>query len=393
MKKKLLFVIPSLDAGGAEKSLVNLLNTLDPHRFSVDLFLFAKRGLFLAQVPEFVRIITPGAAMVTFQKPVLKSMLTFLGEGKIKMAWNRLRFAQINKLHRNSAVAEQKSWRYLQSAVESLPATYDAAVGFLEKSSVYFMVDKVRAKKKVGFIHNDYTKLRLDKNFDTPFFEKLTKIVSVSDECVGVLNQEFPQFRGKIVLMHNIVSSKLINSLAEAYIPAIKGNVIISVGRLHPQKGFDLAIEAAKILKDQDVKFQWSIIGEGPERGRLQTLIMQYELDDYVHLPGLKDNPYPYIRQASLLVQPSRYEGKSIVIDEAKILAKPIILTNFTTAKDQIKNNVNGMIVDMTAEAIAEGIMKYMTEPEFTQQIIANLQLEHFGTESEIEKFYEIINA
>src|SRR5690606_23534715 len=125
---------------------------------------------------------------------------------------------------------------------------------------------------------------------------------------------------------------------------------------------FDLAIEAAKILKDRGVKFQWSIIGEGPERDRLQALITQYELDDYVYLPGLKDNPYPYIRQASLLVQPSRYEGKSLVIDEAKILAKPIILTNFTTAKDQIKHNVNGMIVDMTAEAIAEGIMKYMTE-------------------------------
>ena len=391
MKKKLLFVIPSLDAGGAEKSLVNLLNTLDPKRFSVDVFLFTKRGLFLTQVPEFVRIITPGADMVTFQKPVLRSMLTFLGEGKVKMAWNRLRFAQINRLHRNRTVAEQRSWPYLRSSVGLLPGSYDAAIGYLEKSSVYFTVDCVRSKIKMGLIHTFYSKLDADKSIDSQYFNALAKLITVSAECASDLAANFPEFSSKMIVIHNIVSVQLIRSMSVYQVEDIGPNPIVSIGRLVELKGFDLAIEAAKILKDRGVKFQWSIIGEGPERDRLQALITQYELDDYVYLPGLKENPYPYIRQASLLVQPSRYEGKSIVIDEAKILAKPILLTDFSTAKDQIDNEVDGLIVEMNAEAIATGVQRFLEDEKFRHEVAAQLADGNFGTEEEIEKFYSLI--
>jgi len=391
MKKKLLFVIPSLDAGGAEKSLINLLNTIDETRFSVDLYLFTHRGLFLSQVPQFVNILAKNDDIKVFQKSLLSSVIEFLKKGKVVSALHRIQFFLTNKTSNNSSTAEQYSWKYIKKSFDSIDEEYDAAIGFLEKSSIYFVVDKVKSKNKIGFIHNDYNKLSLDKMFDKHYFKYLKHIATVSEQCVEVLKKEFPESASKVKLVNNIVSSKLIKSLSEESIERLKTNSIVSVGRLHPQKGFDVGLEAVTILKDKNIDFHWYIIGEGNERSNLEASIAKNNLDDYVTLLGLKKNPYPYIKQTKVFVQPSRYEGKSIAIDEAKILCKPIILTNFTTAKDQINHNINGLICEMTPLAIAESILKYLEDEEFTNSIVSNLQADHFGTEAEIEKFYQII--
>ena len=390
-KKKLLFVIPSLGAGGAEKSLVNLLNVIDPERYEVDLFLFSTTGLFLPQLPDFVKVLPKPKRMTTFQLPLLESVLQFISKGKLSMIWNRVMFAMVQRWHSNKAKAEQCSWKFLSKAVKPLTREYDAGIGFLEKSSIYFVVDFVNAKSKIGFIHNDYTQLHLDPKFDALYFRRLNYIATVSKECVESLTNVFPEYRSKVKLVHNIVSAKLIDSLAQEFEPVLEANAIVSVGRLHPQKGFDMAVQAAAILKKKNINFHWYILGEGPERQNLESLIEKHRLQNHFSLFGLKENPYPYIRQAKVFVQCSRYEGKSIAIDEAKILAKPILLTDFTTAKDQIENEVNGLIVEMNSGAIAEGILKYFQNQSFKESVTLKLTTENFGTEREIEKFYELI--
>jgi glycosyltransferase involved in cell wall biosynthesis len=106
----------------------------------------------------------------------------------------------------------------------------------------------------------------------------------------------------------------------------------------------------------------------------------------------LKENPYPYVRQCTLYVQPSRYEGKSIAIDEAKILGKPIVVTNFSTAKDQIKSDVNGIIVEMNPDALATTIATLLVDKQHQNVLVNNLSNEQLGTESEINKLYELLN-
>ena len=127
------------------------------------------------------------------------------------------------------------------------------AIGFLEKTSIYYCVDKVKANKKIGFIHNDYDKMKMDYNVDIHYFKKLDKIFSVSEECVTVLKNRFPSENNKIDLMYNIVSTKMINKMAnieskDLYNRKDDEKIIISIGRLHHQKGFELAIEACKKL-------------------------------------------------------------------------------------------------------------------------------------------------
>ena len=393
MKKKLAFVIPSLDAGGGEKALVSLLNVIDFQRYDVDLVLFKNRGLFLNMLPKDVRVITPGGDYATFSLGLGKSLLRFLLQFKLSLFWHRLQFALTSKTNKHVARAEQHNWKHLSASMATIPGDYDAAIGFLEKSSVYFAVDKIKAKKKLGFIHTNYTDMGMDADFDRPYFQKLDAIVTVSDECENVLKKVFPEFADKISVLQNVVSPGMIRQLAEngSAPELVKTPAIVSVGRLHPLKGFDLAVEACAMLVSRGIPVQWFVIGDGGERIRLEKMIADRKLENHFYLIGLRENPYAYVRKAAIYVQPSRVEGKSIAIDEAKILAKPMVVTNYATVADQIRNGVNGLVSDISPEGIADGIQTLLNDTAMQRRFTENLSQESLGTEAEVEKFYRLI--
>ena len=392
MKKKILFVLPSLDAGGAEKSLVNLLNCIDFNQYDVDLVLFKNTGIFLKQLPSKVTIIDLGGDYEVFTKCILYSMLDFLKQRKWSLALNRITFTIKNKFI--GPTSEQHSWKNIRRSIPTLTHEYDAAIGFLEKSSIYFTVDCVSAKKKIGFIHTDYDEQKLNKNFDANYFKKLDAVATVSEKCVSILQKNFPEQKEKMKLIYNIVSDSLIRKMAEEKISDLDETkpIFVSIGRLIMQKGFESAIEAAVILKNKNIDFTWYIIGEGALRVKLEELVKLHNLQNHFVLLGLRENPYPYIKKATIFLQPSKYEGKSIAIDEAKILNKPIIVTNFSTAKDQIDDNVNGLIVDMNSESIADGIIKLLNSQSLQDKFKLNLSNEQLGSEDEIFKFYKLLD-
>lgn len=389
VKKKLLFVINHLGCGGAERSLVSLLNTLDYTRYEVDLFLFKHEGVFIKYLPTQVQLLEEPASYRYFDMPVKQALLGSLRRGRLDLFQARIRFGFIFRSETNRARCEQRAWKHVAQSFEPLRKPYDAAIGFLEKNPIYYCLDKVDAKKKIGFIHNDYDQLGMDASIDLPYFEKLDHIVTVSDQCADVLKQRFPMYQHKIGVMHNIVSPHTIHELARETIEtARKGTIkLITVGRLTVQKGLDLAIRACKQLVDAGYPIEWTVIGEGDDRGRLEELILHNGLEHHFQLVGLKENPYPYIKAADIYVQPSRFEGKAIAVDEAKILQKPIILTDYSTAHDHIKHGVNGLIVEMIPESIAQGIKHLIDHPAVRKLLIQQLAKESLGTESEITKF------
>ncbi|MEV5025989.1 glycosyltransferase [Paenibacillus sp. LPE1-1-1.1] len=393
MKKKLLFVMNNLNCGGAEKSLLSLFQTIDYSRYEVDLYLFKHEGIFLDKLPEQVTVLEEPPLYHYFDMSIKSACVSCLKSGRYRLAFSRVKAGYIFTTEKNPAKREQRAWKHLSRALPRLNKKYDVAIGFLEKNPVYFAVEKVNAMKKIGFIHNDYEKLRMDSNLDIPFFGKLDYLVTVSDGCGEVLEQKFPQYKQKIKVIHNIVSPSIINrmSLDKTELEQHKGITIVSIGRLNYQKGFELAIEASKALVHQGYDFKWYVIGEGEERVKLESLIEESGLTNHFFLIGIKENPYPYIQEADIYVQPSRFEGKSIAIDEAKILKKPIIVTNFSTAKDQIIHNHNGLIVDMNAAALNEGIRRLIEDKNLRLFFSEQLAQEQLGSESEIEKLYALI--
>lgn len=397
MKKKLLFVMPSLSSGGGERSLVNLLTRIDYEAYEVDLFLFSHEGLFMEYVPKQVRLLPLPDDYRMFALPLRASAMRLLLHGKLPLAYSRLMFSLRNRYAPNVSVREQYNWKYVAKALGKLPRTYDAAIGFLEKTSTYFCVDKVEAEKKIGWVHIDYDELGMDPRFDVSFFEKLDHIVTVSEECAEILKRRFPEQRRKVQVIRNIVSPAVIRQMAAEedgdLFDRRKGEtVILSIGRLHAQKGFEMAVSACRILLDRGFNVSWHIIGEGDEREMLTKLIRSLSLEERFRLLGLKSNPYPYMKQADLYVQTSRFEGKSIAIDEAKIMSKPIVVTHFSTAADQIEDGADGLIVGMDPEAIADGIERLIRNGELRSQMSERLRQEPLGTEDEIFRLYGLLN-
>lgn len=396
MKKKLLFVMPSLSAGGGEKSLVNLLSQIDFTVYNVDLFLFNKTGIFLNSLPTEVNILELEDNYKVFTSGLKSSFTNFLKTGKVNLAYYRTLFAIKNRLNNNVSLAEQYTWKYKSKALGLLEKEYDMAVGFLEKSSIYFIVEKVKSKKKIGWIHTNYSNSKMDPSFDEPYFKRLDQIVTVSEECARSLRNYFPHMQEKISIIYNIISPKVINTLAKREIEeniSFQKNFIniITVARLSYEKGIDLAINSCKILVDKGYKIKWYVLGDGNEREKLEKLIENNKLQSNFTLLGIKENPYPFIRAADIYVQPSRYEGKSIAIDEAKILQKPIIVTNFETAKDQISNGKNGIIVGNDEEEVTRGIETFIKNKDLINIVKNNLSKEKLGTEDEIKKLYEFV--
>jgi glycosyltransferase involved in cell wall biosynthesis len=396
-KINLLFVMPDLSAGGGEKSLVNLLSHINYEMYQVDLILFNKSGVFIDSLPKEVIVLDMPENHQIFSDGLKNSLGRFMLKGRMNLAYARFMFTLKNRIFKHHATSEQNTWKYYSRSLEVLDKEYDAAIGYMEKSSIYFVVEKVKAKKKIGWIHTNYSTSGMDDDFDTPYFSRLDHLVTVSEECAKSLVSHFSHLQSKVKVIYNIISPHIINQLSENGIPNemisdAKHTKIVTIARLSNEKGIDIAIKSCKLLVSRGYSIQWYILGEGSERERLEDLIQGYDLETNFHLLGIKENPYPYIKASDIYVQPSRYEGKSLAIDEAKILQKPIVVTNFETAKDQLQHGVDGIIVELSEEALCNGIEMLIRDQAMKDRLVNNLGTQKLGTEGEIRKLYDIVN-
>ena len=348
MKKKLLFVMESLGIGGAEKSLVTLLSQLDYSKYEVDLFLFRKEGDFLRLLPKEVRVLEVPEEFKEFILSPKESILALIKNKRIKLLL--LKFIElINIIFSNYILKKEYiGWNLISKSINTINTKYDVAIGFLEKKSIYFVVDKVKAKNKIGWIHTDYDKVEHNHKIDCKKFKFLNKIVTVSEHCKEVMQREYPEYRNKIEVISNMISSNLINDMANEKIEDIKVNknttVICTVARLTEAKGIDIAINCCERLINKNKNIKWIVIGDGDKRNELQELINRKNLNEYFILMGSRYNPYPYIKNCDIYVQPSKWEGFGITVLEAKALNKPILVSNIPEFIEQIEDNKTGLI-------------------------------------------------
>lgn len=389
MKKKLLIVMMNLNNGGAERSLVNFLQLCDYDRYDIDLLLFKKEGMFLEQVPIKVNMLESCREIRTLYSNLWGGIFS------LKSCW--LKMIQIfgtyisAKSTKSGIEKGQYRWiNFYRKHIPILAKKYDTAISFVEGEPMYYLVDKVTAQKKIAFIHTDYSKINANIEYDLAYFEQLDKVISISNKCVSILKEMFPTVKNKFMLLPNLISSDVIKKMANEFQPVeMTENItyLLSIGTLTRLKGFDMAVQAAKILKERGLKFKWIIIGKGIKHEELQKQVNSNHVEDVIFFIGARLNPYPYIKKANIIVQTSRYEGKSMVLDEAKILGKPIVVTNYDTVRDQIDDK-EGIIVGMSPAEIANGIMK-MNKMQDKYEMY--LKQNEYGTEKEIEKYYEVL--
>lgn len=387
--KKILFVMMSLYNGGAEKSLVNLLNELPKDKFDISVLLFKKEGIFLRQVPEEVCILETPRALLGLFSPLTKAK---------KYSFIKLWGTAISHFKESSA-AKRAAYRwqnYYTQRIPELEGTYDIAIAYISGEVMYYVDEKVKAERKIVWVHNDYKMEALPRDYDKLYMQNMNAIATISDGCADILKDVFPEFKNKIYTIANITSSEVIKKQANEFYPmeyTKEETLILSIGRLTEQKGVDIAIDAAKILKNKGVFFKWYVIGSGRLKTLLEKKIKKNGLNDRFFLLGPRENPYPYIKNCTVFVQTSRFEGKSVVLDEAKILCKPIVVTNYPTVRDQIEDGKEGMIVPINAEGIADGIQKMLKNEELWNGYAEYLKAYEYGNRDEVQKYIELIEG
>ena len=394
-KKSVLFVNFSLHSGGIEKSLVTLLHLFDYEKYDVDLQLFADEGLFLPRVPEQVNHL-PSLFPPEYRLQIRRALPALLRQKKPLVALCRLLVSFAGKTPGGMGDRLARMWRIEKHFVRAPKKEYDAVVAFMEGQPIYYAVTKVKAKRKIGFIHGDYKAMGLDEDYDRRFFGRLHALCTVSESCRDALCEVFPQWENRFFVIYNIISPAFLRKLAQEpadFGDSFAGPRLLTIARLAPQKGLDLALLAALILKKRGYSFRWYIIGVGPEEADLRDQAEALGLNDTVFFLGEKANPYPYVRACTVYVQPSRFEGKSIAVDEAMALAKPILLTDFSTAADQIDSGKTGLIVPLSPDGIAQGLQQLLDNASLRNAYSKSLAALDLSNEGEISKLYDLIEG
>lgn len=346
-KKKIIFVIESLSLGGAEKSLVTLLNNLDFEALQVTLLLFNRGGIFEKYIPKEVRVIKGANPRLTL--------------------WDRMRY-KVGKMLPNQKLHEaQLFWSIAGGKMQALPDHYDVAVAYNQQLVTYYVSEYVSADRKLAWMNTLYKNACYNAVFDFPFFRKFEKIVGVSPEAEASLQEVFSAAGLKIdtFMIKDIIDRRVIEqqSLEQPGVQ-FKNEVIniVTVCRLAPPKGLSIAIGAAEKLKQAGLRFHWYIVGEGTERPKLESEIAGKNLQDDVTLSGATDNPYPFMRHCDIYVQTSLVEGLGMSVIEAVMLKKPVVCTNFDTAAAIV--TPRDLVVKKEASAVADAIKFFIENPD-----------------------------
>ena len=391
-KKKILFIINNLHCGGAENALVSLLEVFDYDKYEVDLLLMKNEGVFLKKLPKEVQLLPSPAEISYFDMSIKQAILKSLAGFRLDIILARLVYFFYVRNEPIPTIKDQKLWRALRICLPKLPQKYDVAISYLENIPNCYNVDKVTSAKKIAFIRNDYAKLGMNPELDRPYFKQLTALLTVSKSCEAILQKLFSDLPIQIGTMQSVFSLETIKVMAEEPIEEdFSGTTIVSVGRLYPQKGFDLAIDACSQLVQKGYDIKWYVLGEGTLRGELQQQIDSLQLTDHFFLIGQKENPYPYLQKATIYAQTSRFEGKSRATEEAKILQKIILATNFPTVGDQLIHLENGYIVALNPEAIADGVIQLIENISIREQLQHNLSASQINNEQELKILYDLI--
>lgn len=394
-KKDILFIVNSLNCGGAEKALISLLQSLDYSKYNVDLFVFKHEGLFFENIPKEVTILKEQNRVSYFYQSSIKALITATIKLDYRTVFSKIMHIILSKIYPSGVLVEQYFWKYYSLSIDKLTKNYDVAIGFQEKNPIYFCIDKVNAKIKIGWIHTDLENLKIDFENELYYFKKLNYIVTVSDGLSNRLKIKLPQFASKIKVIENSISSKTITDLSKESIEIQFDNDyfnIVYVGRIAKEKGLFMALEAISSLINKGLKIRWYLIGDGNQKEELLKIAQQNNITENLFFLGLKNNPYPYVKKSNCFLLPSFFEGKSISLEEAKILHKPIVITNFSSANDQINDGVTGLIAAMNPMSIAHKLEQLILNKELQLELEKNLKNSSFGTDEEVSKFYNLID-
>lgn len=403
---KILFVINTLGQAGAETALLSLLRTLTKEgreaRYEISLYVLTGQGEMASRLPEDVRLLNreyreesvlTAKGRKYLKKKVLKAMFT--GGTVCKLSPYLVKNA-CAMLRKKRFLPDKLLWRVLSDGGMVLREEYDLAVSYLEGGAAYFVADHVKAAKKAAFIHVDYEKAGYTRALDRDCYLKFDKIFTVSDEVRDAFLKAYPELPDKTEVFHNILNKEEIVRSAcegEGFTDGFTGIRLLSVGRLTVQKAFEVSVAAMKRLKDKGENVRWYVLGEGDRRKKLQGQIDALGLTKDFILYGAVNNPYPFMKQADIYVHASRFDGKSIAIQEAQILGKPMVVSDCSGNREQVCPGEDGLMCDLNPESLADKIMLLIEDEALRRKLGSAAAEKNADVKEEIKKILSMLKG
>lgn len=401
MKKKLLFVINTLSRAGAETALLALLNSLNPEQVEVSLFVLMGQGELVPELPGYVRVLnksiqSESVLTAAGRKYMARTMgKAMLSRGTILRKFPYMVSQTAAMVKRGRFSVEKLLWPVLAEGAPRLEEEFDLAVAYLEGGSAYYVANFVKAKKKTAFIHIDYAQAGYNRKIDGDCYLKFDRIFTVSKEIQEPFLKIYPELAQRMDVFHNILDVQRIYRLSKepgGFPDDFDGVKILTVGRLKAQKALDVSIDAMRLLKDSGVKARWYVLGEGDQRAFLENHIRQQGLEQDFILMGAVGNPYPWFAQADLYVHCSRFEGKSIAIQEALLLGCPVVVSDCSGNREQLTDGVNGQLCQLSASEIARTIRQLLADPERMERYRRAASEQGVHQCNELNKLYELLS-
>lgn len=393
--KKILIIHSDMSIGGAETSLIALLESFNYNQVEVDLFLLNHSGELQKYIPKQVNLIDERRQYKSLSLPIKKVLFSkywYIGVCRIFAKINTKIKSIYDKKFDIGYVLKQKSHYYCLPFLSKIKGTYDIGLSFIDPH--YILCKKTDAKIKCGWLHTDYSVLSVASTFDYNMWNLNDFIIHVSEQCKNEFDKIYPTLISKSIVIENILPVSSIHERSNICLNhLINDNCInlLSIGRFSYAKNFDNIPEICQFLLDSGINVKWYIIGYGGDEQLIRDKIKEYNMEEHVIILGKKENPYPYIKACDIYIQPSRYEGKAVTIREAQILCKPVIITNYPTSKSQIDNGIDGVIVPMDNEKCAQGIIDFIKNKSLQQKIVQYLQEHDYSNADEVQKIYKLM--
>lgn len=448
VKKRIFISMHYLEIGGAESALIGLLQSFDFSKYNVDLFLHSHRGELISFIPKEVNLLPEIPAYAAIEKPMKEVLFECLkfrikrDERRVNSIEYRDKSVKISNDHKKYTLKERISmlqvvygrmkakWHYKLYIKKNHPkdgsaiygyigkyvtpfllslkhlGEYDIAISFLTPHNI--VLEKVQAKKKMAWIHTDYSRIDVNADLELPVWNGYDRIVSISPDVTNTFLQTFPSLAPKVIEIENIISPSFVRERASLLsddkinndIIKEKGIInILSVGRFCEAKNYDNVPDICKRINyrlkahNSQYKVRWYLIGYGGDEALIRQKIEKEGMQDNVIILGKRSNPYPYIKACDIYVQPSRYEGKSITVREAQILCKPVVVTKYPTASSQIKDGIDGVIVPMDNDGCAKGIVDFILNTQLQKDIVEYLKNHDYGNMDEVNKIYPFVKS
>lgn len=391
--KKILFVYPSMMLGGSTTSLLSLMNNLDPTKYQVDLQLQTNTGPLLDNIPKHINLL-PEAQKYSGRKGRVIRKIRFVLQGKAFKA------LFVNLKNKKKGLSSAVIVDFLAKSLSRKNKNhYDYAIGFLEGWSDSYLAYSVNADKKYAWLHSTFANITKDPSSQLPWMKKVDKIVFVTDPCTEDFKKALPCMAEKAITIENITDSDIIRKRSEAVDKADAAYKrfseadcfkIITVCRITISvKGLDRIVNCAKKLKAEGVEFLWYIVGNGDDEDTLKNMIEDADVADCLIPVGVRFNPYVFIKEADIMCMPSRYEGKPMVITESMILGVPPIVTEYLSAREQINDGIDGMVVANNDNSIVNAVFECVRDNAKVREMKAYLLSKEYGNRSYIKKIEE----